>query len=81
MRALPRSLCVAAADGAAGRTGRFGRKGISINFVHDKRTWQQMEQIEKATGKEKDAMLKTFQIVRLSSPISGTLVLTDPRRN
>lgn len=35
-----------------GRTGRFGRKGISINFVHDKRTWQQMEQIEKALGKK-----------------------------
>ncbi|THV07259.1 DEAD-domain-containing protein [Dendrothele bispora CBS 962.96] len=35
-----------------GRTGRFGRKGISINFVHDRKTWQQMEQIEKATGKQ-----------------------------
>jgi len=35
-----------------GRTGRFGRKGISINFVHDRNTWQQMEQIEKATGKQ-----------------------------
>lgn len=35
-----------------GRTGRFGRKGISINFVHDKKTWTQMEQIEKATGKK-----------------------------
>jgi superfamily II DNA/RNA helicase len=35
----------------AGRTGRFGRKGISINFVHDKNTWAQMEEIEKATGK------------------------------
>jgi ATP-dependent RNA helicase DDX19/DBP5 len=34
-----------------GRTGRFGRKGISINFVHDKSTWSQMEEIEKATGK------------------------------
>jgi superfamily II DNA/RNA helicase len=34
-----------------GRTGRFGRKGISINFVHDKHTWTQMEEIEKATGK------------------------------
>ncbi|KAI0783944.1 DEAD-domain-containing protein [Irpex lacteus] len=34
-----------------GRTGRFGRKGISINFVHDKRTWGYMEEIEKATGK------------------------------
>lgn len=35
-----------------GRTGRFGRKGISINFVHDKRTWSQMETIELATGKK-----------------------------
>jgi len=35
-----------------GRTGRFGRKGISINFVHDKATWAHMEQIEKATGKK-----------------------------
>ena len=34
----------------SGRTGRFGRKGISINFVHDKRTWLQMEQIEKELG-------------------------------
>ncbi|KAI0264367.1 DEAD-domain-containing protein [Gloeopeniophorella convolvens] len=34
-----------------GRTGRFGRKGISINFVHDKNTWAHMEEIEKATGK------------------------------
>ncbi|KII85166.1 hypothetical protein PLICRDRAFT_166743 [Plicaturopsis crispa FD-325 SS-3] len=35
-----------------GRTGRFGRRGISINFVHDKRTWLQMEQIEKAIGRK-----------------------------
>ena len=35
-----------------GRTGRFGRKGISVNFVHDKATWQQMEQIERATGRQ-----------------------------
>lgn len=35
-----------------GRTGRFGRKGISINFVHDKKTWLQMEQIEKLLGKK-----------------------------
>ncbi|KAI0685960.1 P-loop containing nucleoside triphosphate hydrolase protein [Cytidiella melzeri] len=35
-----------------GRTGRFGRKGISINFVHDKATWANMEAIEKATGKK-----------------------------
>jgi ATP-dependent RNA helicase DDX19/DBP5 len=37
--------------GFSGRTGRFGRKGISINFVHDKNTWAQMETIEKSTGK------------------------------
>jgi len=35
-----------------GRTGRFGRKGISINFVHDKGTWLQMEEIEKTLGKK-----------------------------
>lgn len=35
-----------------GRTGRFGRKGISINFVHNQRTWTQMDQIEKALGRK-----------------------------
>ncbi|KAJ3886880.1 DEAD-domain-containing protein [Lentinula edodes] len=35
-----------------GRTGRFGRKGISVNFVHDRKTWQQMQQIEEQTGKK-----------------------------
>jgi len=35
-----------------GRTGRFGRKGISINFVHDQKTWLQMEQIEKQLNKK-----------------------------
>ena len=35
-----------------GRPGRFGRRGISINFVHDKRTWLQMEVIEKALGRK-----------------------------
>ena len=40
-----------------------------------------LDKIEKATGKEKDAMLKTLQIVCLFSPVNGILVLTDPRRN
>ena len=31
-----------------GRTGRFGRKGVSINFVHDEKSKQQMEAIERA---------------------------------
>jgi ATP-dependent RNA helicase DDX19/DBP5 len=35
-----------------GRTGRFGRKGISINFVHDQQTWLQMEEIEKTLNKK-----------------------------
>ncbi|KAI8883223.1 DEAD-domain-containing protein [Backusella circina FSU 941] len=29
-----------------GRTGRFGRIGVSINFVHDKRSWEQMRFME-----------------------------------
>ncbi|KAI9005620.1 P-loop containing nucleoside triphosphate hydrolase protein [Hyaloraphidium curvatum] len=29
-----------------GRTGRFGRKGISINFVHDRRSREQMRYME-----------------------------------
>lgn len=35
----------------AGRTGRFGRQGVSINFVHDRTSFQDMEAIRKALGK------------------------------
>ncbi|CAO1619169.1 unnamed protein product [Jaminaea pallidilutea] len=35
-----------------GRTGRFGRKGISINMVHDRSSWQLMNGIEQALGCE-----------------------------
>ncbi|KAH9831564.1 DEAD-domain-containing protein [Rhodofomes roseus] len=35
-----------------GRTGRFGRNGTSINFVHNKQTWDHMAEIERATGKK-----------------------------
>jgi len=34
-----------------GRTGRFGRKGVSINFVHDKPTWAKMHYIEAKLGR------------------------------
>jgi ATP-dependent RNA helicase DDX19/DBP5 len=34
-----------------GRTGRFGRRGVSINFVHDRRSWEEMHEIELALGK------------------------------
>ncbi|KAI9274550.1 P-loop containing nucleoside triphosphate hydrolase protein [Phascolomyces articulosus] len=29
-----------------GRTGRFGRTGVSINFVHDRQSWEHMRAIE-----------------------------------
>lgn len=29
-----------------GRTGRFGRTGVSINFVHDRASWMQMREME-----------------------------------
>ncbi|KAF9647987.1 DEAD-domain-containing protein [Thelephora ganbajun] len=34
-----------------GRTGRFGRKGISVNFVHNQKSFQDMMTIQQATGK------------------------------
>ncbi|SCV68779.1 BQ2448_900 [Microbotryum intermedium] len=34
-----------------GRTGRFGRQGVSINFVHDRRSFKVMEEIRNAVGK------------------------------
>ncbi|KAI9032866.1 P-loop containing nucleoside triphosphate hydrolase protein [Phycomyces nitens] len=30
-----------------GRTGRFGRTGVSLNFVHDEKSWEQMNYVEK----------------------------------
>ncbi|KDN50769.1 ATP-dependent RNA helicase DBP5, partial [Rhizoctonia solani AG-8 WAC10335] len=52
-----------------GRTGRFGRKGIAINFVHDRRSWEEMNAIERALHhpilrvetKDFDEMEKTLQ--------------------
>jgi ATP-dependent RNA helicase DDX19/DBP5 len=35
-----------------GRTGRFGRSGVSINFVHDERSYKLMKEIEAVVGKE-----------------------------
>jgi len=34
-----------------GRTGRFGRKGIAINFVHNRQSWQDIQVIEASIGK------------------------------
>ncbi|KAJ8653954.1 hypothetical protein O0I10_010403 [Lichtheimia ornata] len=35
-----------------GRTGRFGRTGVSINFVHDRTSWQHMRAIEEHFQKQ-----------------------------
>lgn len=35
-----------------GRTGRFGRTGISINFVHDERSRKNLLDIERYFGKQ-----------------------------
>ncbi|KAJ2994142.1 RNA helicase required for poly(A+) mRNA export [Globomyces sp. JEL0801] len=35
-----------------GRTGRFGRQGVSINFCHDQRSYNEMKAIEKYIGRE-----------------------------
>ncbi|KAJ3046919.1 RNA helicase required for poly(A+) mRNA export [Rhizophlyctis rosea] len=34
-----------------GRTGRFGRTGVSINFVHDQKSYEEMKAIEKHFGR------------------------------
>lgn len=34
-----------------GRTGRFGRVGVSINFTHDRRSWEEMNAIQQYFGK------------------------------
>lgn len=34
-----------------GRTGRFGRTGVSINFVHDRPSWLQMREMESIFGR------------------------------
>jgi ATP-dependent RNA helicase DDX19/DBP5 len=35
-----------------GRTGRFGRQGVSINFVHDQQSYREMKDIEKFVGRD-----------------------------
>ena len=66
--------------GLSGRTGRFGRKGISINFVHDKNTWAQMEAIEKSTGKAiiriETTDLDVMEEVRISNQVPILTVFT-----
>lgn len=35
-----------------GRTGRFGRQGISINFVHDQNSFKVMQSLERTLGRQ-----------------------------
>jgi len=35
-----------------GRTGRFGRVGVSISFVHDQKSWIEMNKIQQYFGVE-----------------------------
>ncbi|KAJ3074819.1 RNA helicase required for poly(A+) mRNA export [Podochytrium sp. JEL0797] len=35
-----------------GRTGRFGRTGVSINFVHDEKSFKEMDAIQRHFGRE-----------------------------
>jgi ATP-dependent RNA helicase DDX19/DBP5 len=35
-----------------GRTGRFGRTGVSIAFVHDQQSWKELEAFQKYFGVE-----------------------------
>jgi ATP-dependent RNA helicase DDX19/DBP5 len=35
-----------------GRTGRFGRVGVAVSFVHDRRSWESMSKIQQYFGVE-----------------------------
>jgi ATP-dependent RNA helicase DDX19/DBP5 len=55
-----------------GRTGRFGRKGVSINFVHDKTSWEHMNGIEKAL-KCRITRVKTDDVEEMEKTIKDAL--------
>ncbi|KAK0524156.1 RNA helicase required for poly(A+) mRNA export [Tilletia horrida] len=62
-----------------GRTGRFGRKGVSINFVHDKTSWEHMNQIEtllkcnitRVSTDDLESMEKTIKDASCVTSITG----------
>ncbi|KIY65000.1 DEAD-domain-containing protein [Cylindrobasidium torrendii FP15055 ss-10] len=55
-----------------GRTGRFGRKGVSVNFVYDKQTWQQMHSLEQLIGKQM-ITIKTGDIDKMEEVMKKNL--------
>lgn len=64
--------------GCVGRTGRFGRQGVSINFVHDRKSFEDMEAIRIPLGntiiRVDTADFELMETVR--SPYSSSM-LTD----
>ncbi len=55
-----------------GRTGRFGRKGISINFVHDEKSLRDNQAIEKYFGREIKRIV-TDDLATLEKELKGAL--------
>jgi len=67
-----------------GRTGRFGRVGVSISFVHDKRSWEQVAFIQQYFGVEMtrldtsdwDSVEKTIKQVIKSSRAGSNMKMS-----
>ena len=55
-----------------GRTGRFGRRGISINFVHDQRSLADMQKIEKYFGRT-NARVDTSDLITLEKDLKDAM--------
>jgi len=62
-----------------GRTGRFGRTGVSISFVHDRQSWEQMSMIQKHFGCEM-TRVETQDWDEVGGPTTGKhIFLTNDR--
>lgn len=58
-----------------GRTGRFGRVGVSISFVHDKRSWQELNAIQTFFGVEMTKVPTDDIDVSIPCPSNGDYAL------
>jgi superfamily II DNA/RNA helicase len=63
-----------------GRTGRFGRTGVSIAFIHDQKSWKELDAFQKYFGvemvkiptkdwEETENMIKAGMLVRAQSDL------------
>ncbi|KAI9884545.1 MAG: RNA helicase required for poly(A+) mRNA export [Watsoniomyces obsoletus] len=67
-----------------GRTGRFGRVGVSISFVYDKKSWSQLQEIARYFGvpiqgvdtKDWDEVERAVQSIIKSSRAGTNLVIS-----